>query len=355
MKDRKGVLVWLWVIAVMIFAMVVIGGLTRLTGSGLSMVDWRPLTGWLPPLNEAEWRAAFDAYRQTPEYREFNDGMSLTGFQGIFWLEYAHRLWGRLIAVVFAVPLIVFAVRGAVDRGLGVRFALMFVLGGVQGVLGWWMVKSGLADDPWVSPYRLAAHLGLALALFAFVVWTIADISDRPARPVFGAPAVFVFLAFLTALSGAAVAGIDAGVVYNTFPQMDGALIPDQIWDQKVLAANLFEDHRTVQFNHRVAATLTALCVLGFWLWRQSGGDPVPNSAHASALLMIGQYALGVATLLAGADLPFASAHQAVGTLTLAALVLWAHADGGAPEAGPGEGPGEADKTDKTGGNAVAA
>lgn len=328
MQADRAVVIWLWVIAAMIFAMVILGGLTRLTGSGLSMVDWRPLTGWLPPVNHAEWGAAFDAYKKTPEYREINTDMTLMGFKGIFWLEYLHRFFGRIIGLVFSVPLVVFALRGALSRGLGLRLAVMLVLGAAQGGLGWWMVQSGLVDEPWVSPYRLTAHLGLALALFVFVIWTIADLSDRPSRPVFGAPALLALMAFLTLLSGGAVAGIDAGVVYNTFPLMDGAFIPSQIWDQTPVAANLFEDHRTVQFNHRAAATLTALGVVGLWLWRQSGGEAVPGSAHFSAVLILAQYGLGVATLLSGAALPFASAHQALGTLVFAALALWAHAEG---------------------------
>jgi cytochrome c oxidase assembly protein subunit 15 len=318
---------WLWTVAGAVFLMVVIGGLTRLTESGLSMVNWRPVTGWLPPLDEAAWRAVFDAYRDSPEYREINAGMSLDDFKGIFWLEYIHRLWGRLIGVLFALPLIVFAARGMIGLRLGGRLAAIFVLGGLQGVLGWYMVQSGLADQPWVSPYRLTAHFGLAMAVLALIVWTALDTDAGPRAPRPTAVSAVALLAFATLLSGASVAGNDAGLTYNTFPLMDGALVPAGVWSEAALTANLFDDIQTVQFNHRVLATLTAVCVLGVYIARRRAG-PMPRWGHAAAAAVVVQYVLGIATLLSVVAIPVASAHQAVGTLLLVALVGWSHAEG---------------------------
>jgi len=319
---------WLWFVAAMIFVMVIIGGLTRLTESGLSMVDWRPVTGWLPPLGSAEWQATFAAYRTSPEYQEINAGMSLSEFKGIFWLEYIHRLWGRLIGLVFIVPFAFFLVRGWVSWRLAGRLTLMLILGGSQGVLGWYMVQSGLSNEPWVSPYRLVAHLGLALAVFVLVIWTALDLAEGARRPKIGMPMASLIWIFLTVLSGGAVAGMNAGLTYNTFPMMDGAIIPSQIWDSPTFFANLFEDVRTVQFNHRAMATCAVILVLLTWIWRMRSRGRVPYWGHCAAGLVCLQYALGIATLLSVVAIPIASSHQAFGTLLLAALVGWAHYDG---------------------------
>lgn len=329
MRRMNVVAMWLWTVIAAVFAIVVIGGLTRLTESGLSMVDWHPVTGWLPPLDQAAWQAAFDAYRGSPEYREINAGMSLDDFKGIFWLEYIHRLWGRLIGVVFAVPFFIFAVRGVLGWRLGGRLGVILVLGGLQGVLGWYMVQSGLAAEPWVSPYRLTAHFGLAMAVLALLVWTALDVAAAADGPLVPAPGVVLgvcALVFVTLLSGAAVAGNDAGLTYNTFPFMDGALLPAGLWSEPGFFANVFEDIQSVQFNHRALATFTAISVLAAYVLRRRSG-PRTRWANAAAGLVIVQYGLGIATLLSVVAIPIASAHQAVGTALLIALVGWAHAD----------------------------
>src|SRR4051812_26788727 len=231
--NHRAVAMWLLACAALIFAMVVVGGITRLTHSGLSIVEWQPIVGTVPPLDDAQWHDAFAKYRETPEYRQVNRDMTLEQFKGIFWREYAHRLLGRVIGLVFVVPLAWLALRGRIPRSLLPRLVGIFVLGGLQGALGWYMVQSGLVDDPRVSQYRLAAHLGLAAAIYAAIVWTaLCLLYPRAAPP---APAALrrsalalVALVFVMMLSGALVAGIRAGLAYNTFPLMNGYVLPPE-------------------------------------------------------------------------------------------------------------------------------
>jgi cytochrome c oxidase assembly protein subunit 15 len=322
---------WLMVVAAMVFIMVVLGGLTRLTHSGLSMVEWRPLTGWLPPLSEAEWQMAFDAYRQTPEYREINRGMSLMGFKEIFWLEYVHRLWGRLIGVAFLIPALYFLARRYLDRPLALTLAGLFVLGGLQGALGWFMVQSGLVDRPDVSQYRLAAHLGLAVVIYAAILWvafrlvlaarprTVTAVSSQPTR--LSGLAVLALI-FLTIIAGAFVAGIDAGFAYNTFPTMDGEWLPSGIVPLAPWYRNFFEDITTVQFTHRVLATLTVVAVLA-WAWAMRRATPSLRCAGVvTAAFALAQYALGALTVVLVVPVPIAAMHQ-VGALALFTAALW--------------------------------
>lgn len=334
--SRRGWLVaWLVCVAFMVFAMVVIGGLTRLTGSGLSMVDWRPITGWLPPMTEAEWRAVFDGYRQFPEYRHVNTGMTLAEFKGIFWLEYIHRLWGRLIGVVFFVPFAVFAVRGWIDRALASRLAVLFVLGGLQGLVGWLMVKSGLIDRPEVSHFRLAAHFALALAIHGGLVWIILTLLRRPATGGTAPPAataaprrtslVVCGLVFATALYGAFVAGLDAGLAFNTFPLMDGRFIPVGVISDDPWYGNFFNNIATVQFLHRLLAfvTLGAILVLAWRCRRPAGGSPALRLVGSAMVVwVLIQIGLGATTVVLGVPTAAASAHQA-GGLVLWTLALW--------------------------------
>ncbi|MFB0952696.1 MAG: COX15/CtaA family protein, partial [Rhodospirillales bacterium] len=223
---------WLLTICSMVFAMIVLGGFTRLTESGLSMTDWRPVTGWLPPLSDVAWQAQFDGYRTSPEYLIINKGMSLSEFKQIFWLEYLHRLWGRIIGLAFALPFAVFVYKRWVNKALMVRLAVLFTLGGLQGVIGWWMVKSGLVDQPDVSQYRLATHLLMAFLIIALGLWFALDLLDAPRED---APAhvrrlssITVVVVFVTVFSGALVAGLNAGMVYNTFPLMLGEIFPSE-------------------------------------------------------------------------------------------------------------------------------
>ena len=257
---------WLLVCCALVFAMVVLGGVTRLTGSGLSMVNWKPLSGVLPPLSQAAWDREFEHYRDTPEYAYVNKGMTLDGFKGIFWFEYAHRLLGRLIGVVFMIPFVYFLLRRRIEPALAPKLVTMFVLGGLQGLLGWYMVKSGLIDDPHVSQYRLAAHLGLAILIYAYMLWTAFTILHRgdsaSPRTRFALLATVLAIAvFVTMMSGAFVAGLKAGFIYNTFPLMAGKLVPDGMWSVTPIYLNFFENATTVQFNHRLLAMATFVAI----------------------------------------------------------------------------------------------
>ncbi len=329
-EGRQALATWLFVLAGMVVAMIVIGGLTRLTGSGLSMVDWRPVTGWLPPLTEAGWQAAFTAYQATPEYRDVNAGLTLAGFREIFWLEYIHRLWGRLIGVVFAIPFAVFLWKGWIDRRAAPRFAILFVLGGLQGGLGWYMVQSGLVDRPEVSQYRLVAHLGAALVIYAALLWSAFGYRAHPEKPDSGeAPsghaAVLVAMIFMTVLSGGFVAGLDAGYAYNTFPTMDGYWLPPLLYAADPAWLSAFEDITTVQFNHRVLAIVTAAVAVAFWLRVHLfvADGAVRRAAAAVGVAALAQVGLGIATLLLIVPLPLAAAHQA-GAVVLFTAALWA-------------------------------
>ncbi|MDB5630723.1 MAG: heme synthase, partial [Tardiphaga sp.] len=253
----RAVRVWLLAMAALIFTMVLVGGATRLTESGLSIVEWKPVTGTLPPLGEAQWTAAFEAYKTIPQYRELNAGMSLSEFKTIFWWEWSHRLLGRFIGIVYLLPFLFFLWRGAFTPDLKKRLWIIFGLGGLQGAVGWWMVASGLTHRTEVSQYRLAAHLMLALAIFAAIVWTLRRLSDRPAWPVAArlttSSIVLLAMTFVQIYFGALVAGLRAGRVFNTWPEIDGALIPSgaRLFFETPWWRNFFDNALTVQFSHR--------------------------------------------------------------------------------------------------------
>jgi cytochrome c oxidase assembly protein subunit 15 len=318
--------IWLFICCAMIFAMVVIGGVTRLTESGLSIVEWKPIGGAIPPLNLADWEELFRLYQSSPQYQQVNAGMSLADFQGIFWWEWIHRLWGRLIGFAFAIPLIVFWVRGKLTRQLIGPLLGLFVLGGLQGAVGWWMVASGLKDVPWVSPYRLALHLGLALVLYSACfwlgmrLWGVAKVSV-PLKLKIGSHSLLALI-FLTILAGAFVAGLDAGMIYNEFPKMgDGLVPPDYRNPGLSWFSNIFENHASVQFHHRVLATLTVAGVLGFvaFAWRVSALRGGLIALLAAVAL---QYCLGIMTLLAQVPVHLGATHQA-GAVVLLTAMLW--------------------------------
>ncbi len=320
---------WLFALAAMVFVMVVIGGLTRLTNSGLSMVEWRPVTGWLPPLSDAAWEATFRAYQATPEYRHINAGMSLGAFKGIFWLEYIHRLWGRMIGVVFFVPFLVFLVRGWLDRRLAPRLALLFALGGLQGALGWFMVASGLVDRPDVSQYRLVAHFAAALAIYAALLWIALGLVVRtppwnPSRGLGRGPLAVGALIFVTMLSGGFVAGTDAGFAYNTFPLMDGRLIPEGLLTLSPVYLNFFENITTVQFTHRVLALSAVAAVVAFWLVVRGRALPERSRLAINGLLAVAllQAGLGISTLVLVMPTALAALHQANG-VALLTMIVW--------------------------------
>jgi heme a synthase len=311
--------------------MIVVGGITRLTHSGLSMVEWQPIVGAIPPLDEAQWREVFQKYQGTPEYQKINRGMSLQQFKGIFWWEYFHRLLGRAIAVVFLVPLLYFIVRGAIDRSLIRALLGIFLLGAVQGALGWYMVKSGLMDDPRVSQYRLTVHLGMAFLIFAAILWTAlgllapASAAVEPARRGLRRHAfALTGLVFVMVLSGGFVAGIRAGLAYNTFPLMNGYLVPPEYFVLEPWWRNLFNNMAAVQFDHRALAWLLFLLVPTLWMAsRKVRLAPRARLAcNALPLALVLQIALGISTLLLRVPMPLAAAHQA-GALVLFATALW--------------------------------
>ncbi len=314
----------------MVFVMVVIGGLTRLTESGLSMVEWRPITGWLPPLSEEAWQETFSAYRATPEYQKVNAGMSLAEFKGIFWLEYIHRLWGRLIGLAFAVPLVFFIVRGWLDRRLAPRLVLLFVLGGLQGALGWYMVASGLIDRPDVSQYRLVAHFAAALLIYVALLWVALGLVQRtppwnPSRGLGRGILAVGALAVVTMLSGGFVAGTDAGYAYNSFPLMDGQLVPDGLLAMSPAYLNVFENITTVQFTHRVLAMTTLLAVIAFWILTRRRRLPARArlAVHGVLVAVLAQVSLGISTLVLVMPIALAALHQAVGVILLT-MIVWA-------------------------------
>jgi cytochrome c oxidase assembly protein subunit 15 len=333
-RERAGdaaVALWLFAVAGMIVVMVALGGATRLTGSGLSIMEWRPLTGWLPPLSEAEWNRLFSLYRTIPQYLEVNRGMSLAAFKEIFWLEYLHRVWGKLIGVVFAGGAITLALTGRLKRALWPRIGLLFALGGLQGLLGWFMVASGFfAHRTTVSPYRLTMHLGLAFLIFAAVLWTALDLLSRrrgtpPPPRLRAAVHAAGGLALLTMLAGGFVAGIRAGFSYNTFPLMDGALVPAGYADLSPFVLNPFENVAAVQFNHRLLATVTlaAALVAAALAWRAGRPWRGPVLLLAGAIGL--QYVLGIATLLAVVPVSLGTLHQTMAVLVLGAFVIAAH------------------------------
>jgi cytochrome c oxidase assembly protein subunit 15 len=333
-RNARPVAIWLFLCCTLLFAMVVVGGITRLTHSGLSITEWQPIVGTLPPISAAQWDDAFRKYQATPEYAQVNRGMTLDAFKGIFWWEYAHRLLGRLIGAAFLIPLTWFLVRRRIPAGYALPLAGIFVLGGLQGLLGWYMVQSGLVDDPRVSQLRLAAHLGLALLIFAAMFWVALSLVRAPAatrasaalrRFGFGIAA----LVFLMALSGGLVAGIRAGFAYNTFPKMNDAWIPPEILMVDPWYLNFVNNMATVQFDHRLIALLLAVAIPIFW-WRvrrqPSRVAPAKAAANLLLVMVIVQISLGIATLLTVVALPLAALHQAGAVLLFAAALNATHA-----------------------------
>jgi cytochrome c oxidase assembly protein subunit 15 len=316
-------------VAGLIFAMVVVGGATRLTESGLSIVEWKPVTGTLPPLSEAAWQAEFDKYKTIPQFRHLNSGMTLAEFKTIFWWEWTHRLMGRLIGAAFLLPFLWFLAKGWIEPGLRWRLWTIFGLGALQGAVGWWMVASGLADRVEVSQYRLAIHLILACVIFAAILWTAGATRERPsteAPPRVRATAVALLgLVLLQIYFGALVAGLRAGLIYNTWPLIDGSFIPDaaRLAHETPLWRNFFENTLTVQFMHRMAAYVLWILALLHALdaWRTTRGR-VRTHALALAALVTIQAALGILTLVYQVPIGLALMHQAGAILVLTLVVV---------------------------------
>ncbi|GAA0187209.1 chaperone [Lithospermum erythrorhizon] len=340
---RRMVGIWLFASAAWVFSMVVLGGVTRLTRSGLSMTDWK-FTGSLPPMSAEEWEIEFEKYKQSPEYKRINKGMNIDDFKFIYWMEYAHRMWGRGLGIMFALPFSYFLRKGYITLGLGLRLSGLFALGAGQGLIGWWMVKSGLEEpvseyaEPRVSPYRLAAHLTSAFVIYTGLLWTALSVvmPEPPTESVAwvqGAAKVrrlalpVSILVGITAVSGAFVAGNDAGRAFNTFPKMGDTWIPDEILSMKPLLRNFFENTATVQLDHRILATASLVSIGSLWWFtRKLDIHPAIKSLIGSTAGMAAiQVTLGITTLLSYVPVSLGSAHQAGALTLLSFMVLLNH------------------------------
>ncbi|MBO0902418.1 COX15/CtaA family protein [Jiella sonneratiae] len=331
-RNRRAVRLWLYAVALVVFALVLVGGATRLTESGLSITEWKPIHGVVPPLSAAEWQEEFELYKRIPQYEQMNRGMSLDGFKTIYWWEWSHRLLARGVGFVFALPLAFFWLTGRLEPFLKPRLLGLLCLGGLQGAVGWWMVASGLSERTEVSQYRLATHLTIACVIFAATLWVARGLTprDAAARP---APAAsrrlsvaIVVMALCQIYLGGLVAGLRAGLIYNTWPLIDGAIVPSGLFSMEPLWRNFFENVLTVQFMHRCGAYLLlgATLVHALALWRM-----VPATRHAGGagllfLVVLAQAAIGITTLLMVVPLDLALMHQAGGLIVLAATVVHA-------------------------------
>jgi cytochrome c oxidase assembly protein subunit 15 len=328
--NRK-VATWLLICCALVFAMVVLGGVTRLTGSGLSMVDWRPLMGALPPMSDEAWQKTFEMYQETPEFQKVNADMDVEGFKGIFWLEYLHRLLGRTIGIVFLVPFLFFALRGYIRKPEWPKYALMFVLGGLQGVLGWYMVKSGLVDNPRVSQYRLVAHLVAAFLIYAYMFWVALSLifptdSDKP-HPWYRKTLALATLITVTVISGGFVAGLRAGKIYNTFPMMGEYWAPPGMFALEPWWRNFFDNMATVQFDHRILAIVTLIAIVVYWVQIRKSELSARVMKGVNALLhtAVLQVVLGIVTLLLVVPVSLGAIHQAVAMLLFTVALYLCH------------------------------
>ena len=331
-QDRA-VATWLLVCCGLVFVMVVLGGFTRLTGSGLSMVDWRPLMGVVPPMGDAEWQRVFEMYKQSPEYLMVNAAFGVDEFKSIFWLEYLHRLLGRVIGLAFFVPFVYFLVRGYIRRREWPKYTLMFVLGGMQGLLGWYMVKSGLVDVPRVSQYRLTAHLAAAFIIYAYMFWVAMSLlfpraEDTRRHAWYGKTLALFVLITITVVSGGFVAGLKAGKIYNTFPMMGDYWFPPGLLALEPIWRNFFDNMTTVQFDHRLLAITTLVLIVVFWFRARKADMPARARPAVNALLhtAILQVALGIATLLMAVPVILGATHQAVAMLLFTVALYLVHA-----------------------------
>jgi cytochrome c oxidase assembly protein subunit 15 len=330
-SDRR-IAVWLLICCGLVYAMVVLGGVTRLTGSGLSIVEWKPVTGILPPLSEDAWTEAFEQYRQSPEFQDINAHMDVHDFKGIFWLEYLHRLLGRTIGLVFLLPFMVFLWKGYIGKRELPKYLLMFVLGGLQGGLGWYMVKSGLIDNPHVSQYRLTAHLIAAFMIYAYMFWVALSLlypqqGKGGRHPWFGRTLALTSLLALTIVSGGFVAGLKAGKIYNTFPMMGDYWVPPGMYSLVPLWRNFFDNLATVQFDHRLLAISTFALIVVYRIVSRNATLPERIRTGVNALLhtAILQVALGISTLLLFVPTVLAASHQAVAMLLFTIALYLCH------------------------------
>ncbi len=329
-ERSREVAIWLFATSLVVLGLVVVGGATRLTGSGLSITEWNPIMGVIPPLSDAGWQSAFAKYQATTQYQDLNRGMTLAAFKGIYWWEWTHRLLGRLVGVVFAGPLIGFLALGRIPRRLIWRCIVLLGLGGLQGLVGWWMVESGLEGRVSVAPERLAIHLGLALLLYVALIWTGLEAWAGPGRPPRGArwpwaTGTLAVLVYVQCLLGALVAGNQAGLVDNDWPLMNGRVFPEDYWTSG--PNSLLHSQAAVQFNHRLVAyaiTIVAAGVVVAALRTRGLARQTRTLAVVAGVVVLGQVLLGVGTLMARAPLAMSQAHQALAAILLAAVVTLA-------------------------------
>ena len=330
--DRRATATWLAFCCALVVLMIVVGGITRLTGSGLSIPEWQPVAGVLPPMNDAQWQELFEKYQKTPEFRDRNHAMDVAGFKKIFWWEYSHRLLGRVIGVVFLLPFLWFLFKGKLDEDVAWKLGGIFILGALQGALGWFMVQSGLVQEPRVDSLRLAAHLGLAFVIYGAMLWVAMDLVRRErvanTDSIRGTAGGMVALVFLQVLSGALVAGIHAGKAYNTFPLMDGHFIPPDIALLQPWWTNLAYNMATTQFIHRILAFTVALMAIGVWLGVRRD-LPNPRARSWSNLLLVAvalQVALGIVTLLTAVPVNLGVLHQVGAVAVFSVAIAVRHA-----------------------------
>jgi cytochrome c oxidase assembly protein subunit 15 len=335
-NSNRAITWWLLICLVLIFAMVILGGVTRLTGSGLSMVNWHPIHGAIPPLNSEEWQQEFNNYQQSPEYQKINRDMSVGDFKSIFWFEYSHRVLGRLIGMVFLLPFLYFWWRKKIIPGLTPKLMIMFCLGGLQGLLGWYMVKSGLVNNPHVSQYRLTAHLLSAILIYGFILWTILDLNQHRIYQALNQSAVarwrrssliLIGLLLLTIVSGGFVAGLKAGLIFNTFPLMGDRWIPEGIGALTPWYLNLFENMVMVQFSHRLLAITTGILLLAWYIKGRGYFEDrqIKLSFKLVGMLVIIQLLLGISTLLMHVPVSLAAMHQAGALLLFSVMLMNVH------------------------------
>ena len=328
---------WLYLCLFLIFAMVILGGVTRLTDSGLSMVNWHPIHGVIPPLNEQQWQEEFGNYQQSPEFQKINRDMDVQDFKSIFWFEFSHRLLGRLIGLVFLIPFLYFWFRKQIKPGLTPKLIIMFCLGGLQGLLGWYMVKSGLVSNPHVSQYRLTAHLMSAILIYGFILWVILDLSREHSYLAMRNSAIqgwrrgalgLTVLLLVTIVSGGFVAGLDAGMIFNSFPLMGGEWIPQGIAALTPWYQNLFENKVTVQFDHRLLAITTGVLLIGWYIKGRSRFEDklITRSFKLVGMMVIIQLILGISTLLLQVPVWLGALHQAGALLLFSVLLMNLHA-----------------------------
>ena len=312
---------WLFGMSSLVATMVIIGGVTRLTGSGLSMVEWRPLIGLLPPLTETEWLRVFKLYQTSPEFLQVNINMDLAGFKLIFFWEYVHRVWGRILGLAFGIPLLFFWLSGRIPQGYGLPLLGLLVLGGVQGIIGWWMVTSGLVDNPAVSQYRLAIHLSMALLILVLLLWTALNLRFGRSKRPSGHAAMTLLLVALTIIAGGFVAGMDAGLLYNEYPLMGDGLVPVEYGENGLF--DPFDNPASAQFHHRWIAVLAVLAVAGLWVSGLRKGLGI--LVHIMAVSVVIQFLLGLTTLLLGVPVWAGALHQAGAVLLLSVVLIVAH------------------------------